>query len=219
MTTPEVVNERRHSSDSNSYVRRLARFLLRPFVGTALSPNHLTTLRIGTGAAACAAFAVGAREWTVLAGVLWVISTFVDRTDGEFARMSGKSTRFGHLCDYWGDVALNALVFLGIGIGLRQSFLGPWAVALGTLAAGGVALAAVLAERLEQDIERKSYGAPRGFDFDDILFLLGPVAWLDGLDYLLVGAAGGGPAVAALIGLRLRKQLARKKRRTERPDA
>ncbi len=42
----------------NSWTHRLARRLVRPLVGTWITPNHLTTLRLVTALGACAAFTV-----------------------------------------------------------------------------------------------------------------------------------------------------------------
>ena len=85
----------------------------------------------------------------------------------------------------------------------RGGPLGPWAIALGFVAALSVAIAALLAERLELRIGEKTVPSRAGFDFDDALFALVPALWCGFLTPLLVGAAIGGPLAALYIGYRL----------------
>ena len=67
----------------DSWTHRLARPLVRPLVGTRVTPNHLTTLRLLTGLGACAALAVGDRGLEIWGGWLWLASALRDRADGE----------------------------------------------------------------------------------------------------------------------------------------
>ncbi len=188
-----------------SWTHRLARCLVRPLLRTPVTPNHLTTLRFLSGLLACAAFAYGTRASEIWGGVWWVGSAFLDRADGELARLSGRSSATGHLYDYVTDVILNALLFLSIGVGLRHSHLGVWAVPLGLVAGVAVAVASVWSERLEKfnDSGRKAYSGVAGFDFDDALYLFGPLAWLEWLEPVLIGAAICSPVIALLTWRRL----------------
>lgn len=188
-----------------SWTHIIARVCVRPLVNTSVTPNHITTLRTITGLIACAAFAVGDYSWDVWGGVVWVISAFLDRADGELARISGKTSRWGHLYDYYSDVAINALFFLAIGIGLRDGSLGAWSIVLGAVSALSIALGSIWSEWLEQreGSGKKAYEGVAGFDFDDVLYLFGPVAWLGWLFPLLIGASIGGPAMAILTWWRL----------------
>ena len=197
-----------------SWNRRLARRVLRPFVSTRMEPNHITTARILTGLAACAGFAEGTSSVAVWGGVLWVLSAFLDRCDGEFARMTGRSSRFGAIYDLTGDVVINSGVFLAIGIGTRASFVGPWAIVFGALAATGIAIASVCAEWNERGMAagEKTFNGIFGFDFDDFVYAIAPFAWFGALEPLLIGAAIGGPVAGAIIA----GKLIRKRRR---PDA
>jgi archaetidylinositol phosphate synthase len=190
-----------------SWTHKLARIAVMPLVDTAVTPNHLTTLRLLTGLAACAAFMVGERGWDVWGGAIWIVSAFLDRADGELARVSGKTSRSGHLYDYYTDVAINALFFAAIGIGLRGGPLGAWSIPLGVVAAVSIWLGSLFSEWLErrEASGKKAYEGAWGFDFDDVLYLFGPLAWLGWLLPLLVGASIGGPAVAALTWWRLRR--------------
>ena len=77
----------------SSWTHRLARAFIRPMLGGPITPNHLTTARLVIGLAACAAFAVGERSWDVAGGVLWIVSAFLDRADGELARLVSQAKR------------------------------------------------------------------------------------------------------------------------------
>ena len=188
-----------------SWSHRLARWLVRPLAGGGITPNDLTTGRLVTGLAACGAFAFGGPTWNLWGGIAWLLSCLLDRADGELARLNGTSSAAGHRYDYYCDVAVNALFFLAIGIGLRHGAAGIWAIGLGALAGGSVAAASVLSEALEQasDDDAKAYAGVLGFDFDDVLYLFGPAAWLGLFPPLLFGAAAGAPIFAVATWLRL----------------
>src|SRR5262249_16277906 len=114
-----------------SWTHRLARLLVRPLVGTGVTPNHLTTLRLITGVLACLALIPADGSWRCSAGGLWRASALVDRADGELARIGNMSTPGGHRYDYVVDNAVNSLFFVALGLGLRESPWGWGAVVLG----------------------------------------------------------------------------------------
>jgi phosphatidylglycerophosphate synthase len=195
-----------------SWTHRLARRAVRPLVGTGITPNDLTTARVVTGVASCAAFGIGDSTWDLWGGVLWIVSCFLDRADGELARIGKMSSPGGHLYDYYSDVAINALFFVAIGVGLRDGFLGHASIGFGIVAGSTVALASVLSERLEKTAAtgEKAYAGVLGFDFDDVLYLFAPAVWIGLGMPLLIGAAIGGPVFAALTWYRLSAILQRK---------
>ena len=186
---------------------RLIRGMVRSLVGTGLTPNHLTAARLLTGLGACAAFATGLRDWEIWGGVLWIISMVLDRADGELARLANMVSRGGHLFDFASDVAVSSLVFVAIGIGFRHSGAGVWAPVMGIVAGGSVAVASVLSEMLEnrEGNGQKAWQGRAGFEFDDIMYTFGPMAWLGWLFPLLVGASIGGPVFALWTWSRLRR--------------
>jgi phosphatidylglycerophosphate synthase len=191
----------------DSWTHKIARICILPLVDTSVLPNHLTTARLATGLAACAAFAVGERSWEVWGGWLWLLSAFLDRADGELARASGKTSPWGHKYDYVCDILVTALFFLSAGIGLRESWLGGWAIVAGLAGTLGVFAAEVLAEKIDgikQDTGEKAYPGFAGFDFDDVLYLFAPVVWLGWQLPFVLGAAVGAPAFALLTWHKLR---------------
>src|ERR1700723_2723369 len=100
---------------------RLARRLVAPLKDSWVTPNHLTTVRLVVGLAAAAAFLPGTYGWSNLAALLLILSNFLDHTDGELARMSGKSSRIGHVYDLISDAAVTILVFVAIGAGVGEN--------------------------------------------------------------------------------------------------
>src|ERR1700735_5433965 len=97
---------------------RLARRLVAPLTHSWVTPNHLTTLRLGVGVAAAAAFVPGSYGWSNVAALLLVLSNFLDHTDGELARMSGKTSRVGHIYDLASDGGVTIFLFIAIGVGV-----------------------------------------------------------------------------------------------------
>lgn len=196
-----------------TWAHRATHPLVTRLIGTPIRPNHLTALRLATGLAAIACFATGA---PFVGGALFLASAFLDRADGELARLGGMTSRAGDLFDLVSDLLVTALLFLGIGLGLRgQPLIGTWAALLGVVAGLSVALIFLLVTAIERRGQTAIAGVA-GFDPDDALFLVAPLAWLGWLPQLLVAAAVGAPAVLALLVIRYRRLLLA--RTTEHPS-
>lgn len=196
----------------DTWIHRIARLGVRPLVDTPVAPNHVTSLRLAVGLGAAAALAVPEGPWKDVGAGLFVLSMVLDRADGELARLSGKTSPLGHKYDLVSDALCNALAFVGLGIGLMQSSLGPWAAGLGCLA--GLAVAAVLwlviwAEELagERAAELRGFG---GFDPDDAMLAVPLGVWLGIEHWLLIAAAIGAPLFALVMILQCRSALKRR---------
>lgn len=183
------------------YDARLASMLVRPLAVTWVTPNHLTTVRLIAGLAAVAAFAAGGYLWINVGAALFVLSNFLDHADGELARLSGKSSRFGHAYDLACDATIHILLFIGIGYGLRDSMLGGWAVPMGALVGVAVSLIFSLRIDIENRLGKTATRQPEfgGFEVEDVLYLMPLVTLNDGLQFLLIAAAIGAPAYAAWV--------------------
>ena len=193
----------------NTWIHRGVRVLVRPLVGTPVTPNQLTGLRLVTGLSAAGAFAAGAAPWQYYGAGLFVLSMLLDRADGELARLGGKTTPGGHKFDLLSDMLCETLLFIGLGVGLRDSILGPWAIALGVVAGIAVALTFWLFQRAEHRVGRPA-AATRpvaGFDPDDALIIVPVAVVLGGSVPLLAAAAAGAPAFAAYTYWRARAGL------------
>jgi phosphatidylglycerophosphate synthase len=195
-----------------SWTHRLAGLLVRPLVGSGVTPNHLTTLRLVTGVLACAALIPADGAWLWWAGWLWLASALLDRADGELARIGNMSTPGGHRYDYLVDNAVNSGFFVALGLGLRESAWGGVAVALGLWTGAALYLSAYWSEELERldGFGRKAYAGALGFDFDDTLYLLAPIVWLGWRAQLLVGACLGATFMMLLTGWHLWRRARRR---------
>ena len=195
----------------DSWTHLLARRAIRPLLGTRITPNHLTTVRLLTGLAACAAIALGTSAGFAWGGGLWLASAFLDRADGELARVGDMMSERGHRFDYYVDNLINALFFLAAGFGVRKGWLGTWAVPLGLIGATSMMTCGWLSELLERRSPpgTRAYSGAGGFDPDDALYLMGPLAWLGWLAPVVVGATVGATAMMLLTALRLLRLPAR----------
>jgi archaetidylinositol phosphate synthase len=183
---------------------RLARRLVRPLSASAVTPNHLTSVRLAFGVAAALAFVHGSYGWMNLGALLIVISNFLDHTDGELARMSGKSSRLGHWYDLASDAAVTILLFTSIGIGVGRQWtrvLEVAPLALGMIAGVAVALIFFLRMRIESMAGKLASRQARagGFETEDILYLVPLVTLLNGARGFLIAAAIGAPLFALWV--------------------
>ncbi len=177
---------------------QLAAALVKPLCATRISPNVLTTVRLLVGLAGCYFFARGTTP--NLAACIIVLSNFLDHTDGELARMSGKSSRFGHQYDLASDALITVGMFVCIGWGLQES-MGKSAIAMGT--AAGIAVAGIFHLRniIENAHGKTATKQPRfaGFEAEDILYLLPLVTFSGALAGFLHAAAVGAPLAFLIV--------------------
>jgi phosphatidylglycerophosphate synthase len=188
---------------ANSWSHRLVRPFARLLIGTRISPDHLTWLRVITGGIACACFAATPRGAHIVGGAVWVISALLDRADGELARLSNRISAEGHRFDTYADIGCNTAMFLAVGIGLRDGGLGFYAIALGVLCSLSMLLCARWSDDIEDELEPGAIvmGGAGGFDPDDLFYLIGPFAWAGVLDYMLATGAVVLPLVTIAIGV------------------
>ncbi len=199
-----------HSSSFNGagvqrpWDARLARRLITPLKDSWVTPNYLTTVRLCVGLAAAAAFLPGTYGWSNLAALLLVLSNFLDHTDGELARLSGKSSRIGHIYDLASDAVVTILLFVAMGAGIganRGLLLSLSPTALGTAAGVAIALIFWLRMRIE-DLGGKAasrQASMAGFETEDVLYLLPLVTLCNGTVPFLVAAAIGAPLFAVWV--------------------
>ncbi len=188
-----------------------------PLVHTRVTPNHLTTLRLLIGLAGGLCLARGGYAWINIGALLIVVSNFVDHTDGELARVSGKSSKIGHFYDLACDALVTVLLFGGLGYGLHVSHvqgligLNVPPFLLGCVAGVAVALIFFLRMRIE-DMEGKAgtrQASMGGFETEDVLYLLPLVTLFGGVTPFLVAASIGAPLFAAWVAFDYRRVMRR----------
>ncbi len=193
----------------NTWIHRLVRPVVKPLVDLPITPNQLTTLRLTFGLSASAACMVGGQGWLSVGGALFVIALLLDRADGILARSSGKMSRFGHRYDLVSDAISNAMIFVGLGIGLRDGPLGWWTALLGVVA--GLAVVAILGMvvRAEGQEGERAAELPSmsGFDPDDGMVVVPIVIWLGWSLPLLYVAAAVTPLFALFFAWKHRRFL------------
>lgn len=177
--------------------QRIARVLVKPLVNSPITPNQLTVVTLAValfGAGLLAEGSVAYADWG--AGV-FVLARFMDHFDGELARQKGMTSRLGYYLDYLSGALSYGALFICIGIGLRDSSLGPWAIALGLVGTGSAILSMVLNlgidKHLKADAGKDAIGYPgfAGFELEDGIYLLAPITWFGLLMPFFVLAAIG----------------------------
>lgn len=182
---------------------RAARWLVTPLKASRVTPNHLTTVRLLIGLAGALAFMQGGYRWSNIGALLLVLSNFADHTDGELARISGKTSRFGHFYDLASDAVVTIAVFVGIGAGAAHAsaeFFAPPLLLGGT---AGVAIALIFFLRMRIEHRAGKAGTRQaflgGFETEDVLYLMPVVTLLGGMHGFLVAAAIGAPLFALWV--------------------
>jgi archaetidylinositol phosphate synthase len=135
---------------------------------------------------------------------LFTLSALLDRADGELARLTRRYSKLGHRLDLVADFGADALTFLAMGMGARASFLGHWAIILGTSAAGGCAMLFWLLNRPGDAKARQRTTRP--VDPDDMVLAIPILACCFGPAAVLLLAGTITPAVAiwrAVLWLRV----------------
>lgn len=180
---------------------RLARWLVTPLRDTRVTPNHLTTLRLVIGLAGAAALARGGYVAANVGAFLIVLSNFVDHTDGELARISGKTSRFGHFYDLASDALVTVLLFTCMGVGVARQAGGGSTAWLGLVTGIAIALIFFVRMRIEElagkDGTKQSSFA--GFETEDVLYLLPLVTLTDVAAPFLAVASIGASVFAAWV--------------------
>lgn len=179
---------------------QIANWLVRPLTNTRITPNYLTTVRLITGLVASLLLAIDIK-FANFGAFVFALSNFLDHTDGELARISGKTSKWGHYYDLASDAVIHILVFVGIGIGLRNSQLGYLSILMGLVSGIAVACIFHLRNEMEQQLGKDATRQPNfaGFDIEDLLYLFPVVTLLNQLDSLLIAATIGAPIFAIWV--------------------
>lgn len=182
--------------------QRIARVLVRPLVRTPLTPNQLTIFTLIVALSGAGLLATGDPVHANWGAGLFVLARFLDHFDGELARQKNMKSRLGYYLDYVSGAISYAALFLGIGIGLRDSALGDWAVALGVAGAASAIVSMFLNVGIDKvgdlkDGDAVGYPGFAGFELEDGIYLIAPIAW-SGFLMPFFAAAGVGAAIYCL---------------------
>lgn len=176
--------------------KRMAAALARLMRNLPISPNAITALSLIAGLAGAMLFAKGEHAAISWGGALFMLAMFLDHVDGEFARISQQASRFGHYFDRLTAATVYTSIFIGIGVGQRGGALGTWAIYLSLAAGVSIGLIFAIRNLVERRHGHEAIEQPSaaGFEIEDVLYLVGPIAWLDFLAPLILLAGVGAPA-------------------------
>ncbi len=177
---------------------KLAFLLIKPFRNTSVSPNYFTTLRLIVGLFSAYIFSKG--QHPNVAALFFALSHFLDHTDGELARLTGKTSRFGHYYDLACDAIVMILLFVSISLGLTNHF-SQWSILMGCIAGISVSIIFQFRNIIENKLGKAAtrQASFSGFEAEDILYLLPLVTLLNGLPVFLIAAAVGAPIGAIIV--------------------
>lgn len=178
-----------------AYDQRLARFLMKPLARTPVTPNQITTFGLVTGLVAAMLLASGSAALADLGALLFMLAVLTDHADGELARMTGRTSAFGHHYDNVAAFTTYVSMFVGLGLGLRGGSLGGMAGWVGL--AAGISVAVIFSTRVLVE-QRHGKAAVRqsvhgGFEIEDVLYVVGPVTWIGWREPFLIAAGVGAP--------------------------
>ncbi len=177
---------------------RLAYRLVYLLRNSRITPNHLTSVRLLFGILAAAGLSTGDYFWINIGALCFVISNFLDHSDGELARLTGKMSKSGHYFDLASDAIVNIILFIGIGTGLMHSQLGFWALFMGLLSGLAVAGIYFMRNEIEKFIGKSDARQPNIgiIEAEDVLYLLPLVTLMGWLIPFLILATAGAPVFA-----------------------
>lgn len=91
-----------------------------------VSPNLVTSLSLALGISAAVLFAVGGPKANLFGVLLMYLSLVFDCVDGEVARLTGSSSRFGAWFDGFTDRIKEHLLIVGLALGAPWADSGVW---------------------------------------------------------------------------------------------
>ena len=174
--------------------QRIAKFAARGLARLPVTPNMVTGTSILVGVLAAGLFAQGGAVAYWGAGV-FVVVVWMDHVDGELARQTGTTSEFGHYFDHAAAMLNYVMMFVGAGFGLSEGIEGISGLLLGIGA--GIGVAAIMSvrvyaeERISRSFVKQTVRA--GFEIEDVLYIVAPIAWFGGLDYFILLAGIGAP--------------------------
>jgi len=181
------------------YDQRLARVLVRPLISTGMTPNQMTTVTVVCAFAGAWLIGVGHAPQIHIGAALFALARFLDHFDGELARQTGQTSKFGYYYDYVAGASSYAALFIGLGVAFNDGWLGSWAALLGAAGAFSAFASMILSLDIDQRAGQGTAGYPgyAGFELEDGIYLIAPIVWLGWAQPFFVGASVG----AVIYGL------------------
>jgi len=125
-------------------IRKISGFITGFLVKTSVTPNQVTIISLILGIVSAAFFSHGAHTYTILAGMLYFVSTVFDQCDGEVARFKHMTSDFGKSFDIIVDSIVNAAITIGITIGIYKTNGSDLTILAGLFAMTGIVISLLL---------------------------------------------------------------------------
>ncbi|MGZ7046223.1 MAG: CDP-alcohol phosphatidyltransferase family protein [Candidatus Aminicenantales bacterium] len=119
---------------SRTFNRPISLFLTRPLIWLGIKPNPLSVVCLAIGMASCWFIAQGGYVNSALGAFLFEFASIFDGCDGEVARLTYRTSKFGGFVDMVGDAVIFVLFFACLPVGLYRSSRRPVWLVLGVLA-------------------------------------------------------------------------------------
>ena len=119
---------------SRNINRRVSLFLTRPLIWLGVRPNPLSVVCLAIGMASCWFIAQGGYVQSLIGAFLFEFASIFDGCDGEVARLTYRTSKFGGFVDMVGDAVIFVLFFACLPVGLYRSSNRPVWLVLGVLA-------------------------------------------------------------------------------------
>jgi CDP-L-myo-inositol myo-inositolphosphotransferase len=144
-------------------IRKKSGFISGFLSRTPVTPNQVTIISLIFGIASAAFFSHGKHTYTIIAGVLYFVSTVFDQCDGEVARLKQMETEFGRKLDIIVDAIVNAVIVIGITIAVYTKIGSVLVIIAGFFAMTGITISLLLATYFSHD-NKKDTGAKEMLD-------------------------------------------------------
>jgi len=130
---------------------RISKFLVR----TEVTPNFISFLSFGLSIISAWFFSLGDYLSNILAGVIAQLSSIIDGCDGEIARLKFKESKYGAWFDAVLDRYADALIIIGMTIGIYRFLMEPKILITGFLALTGSFMMSYTADKYDSIFRKK----------------------------------------------------------------
>ena len=132
-------------------IRKKSGFISGFLSRTPVTPNQVTIISLIFGIASAAFFSHGKHTYTIIAGVLYFVSTVFDQCDGEVARLKQMETEFGRKLDIIVDAIVNAVIVIGITIAVYTKIGSVLVIIAGIFTMTGITISLLMATYFSHD--------------------------------------------------------------------
>ncbi len=144
-------------------IRKISGFISGLLVKTPVTPNQVTIISLIIGIVSAVFFSHGSHTYTIIAGVLYFVSTVFDQCDGEVARFKHMESDFGRIFDIIVDSIVNAAIVIGITIAIYKANGSGLTIVAGLLAMMGIVISLLLTTYFSSEC-KKDTGAKEILD-------------------------------------------------------